>query len=44
MEKHVASMLNGKGADEAPKIIKRLFKEGFVKEAGKDLTYPTLAD
>jgi PIN domain len=44
LEKHVASLVKGKGVDEqVPKLVKRLFKDGFVKEAGKELNYPTLA-
>jgi hypothetical protein len=45
LQKHVASMLNGKGVDEhVPNLIKRMFKDGFVEEIGKELSYPTVQD
>jgi hypothetical protein len=40
LQKHVANMVNGKGVDErVPKLVKRLFKDGWVKEEGKALVY-----
>ena len=41
LQKHVANMVKGKGVDEhVPKLVKRLFKDGVVKEEGEALAYP----
>ena len=41
LQKHVANMVKGKGVDEhVPKLVKRLFKDGLVKEEGEGLAYP----
>ena len=41
LQKHVANMVKGKGVDEqVPKLVKRLFKDGLVKEDGEVLAYP----
>lgn len=41
LQKHVANMIKGKGVDEqVPKIVRRLFKDGLVREEGKELAYP----
>ena len=41
LQKHVANLVKGRGVDEhVPKLVKRLFKDGLVKEEGTALTYP----
>jgi hypothetical protein len=43
LEKHVANMLKGKKADQdADKMVRRLEKDGFVRESGKELIYSGL--
>jgi hypothetical protein len=43
LEKHVANLIKGKKADEdVDKMVRRLEKDGFVKESGKNLDYSGL--